>query len=203
MLNNVPVPGQSLGASRGLINTNFSTIDTAFSVDHVPYNDGSGNQGQHNKITFPVQSSAPSFIAGVDGLYNLTSTLTSLNELFIHRQSFAGSVDLPFTASILSTSTPGNISAGWTYLPSGILIKWGVSLNANGSTVITFPTGANIPAFNACFTVIPQISQSGTTDVNQAIRLTAATATTFTVYGSSRTTTGAAAVVFSYIAIGY
>ena len=59
---NVPLAGQSLGITRDPVNNNFSTINSAFLVDHVEYN--TAGQGKHNKVTFPVQGGAPAFTAG-------------------------------------------------------------------------------------------------------------------------------------------
>jgi len=202
MLNNVPQVTQSLGQTQAAINTNFSTIDTAFSINHVQYNDGSGNQGKHKLVDFPVQPSAPSLASGDDGLYNLLSTLTSLNELFVHKQTFAGTADIPFTASTLSTSTPTALSSGWTYLPSGFILKWGTGVGT-GLQVVPFPTGANIPVYTTHIITVPFIANGGGGDVNQAIRLTAVGPAGFTAYCSPRTTTGSATVDYGYISIGF
>jgi hypothetical protein len=208
MLNNVPQSSQSLGQTQALIQQNFSTIDTAFSVNHVQYNDGSGDQGKHKWITFPLLSvPAPIFGAGEVGLYDqiplAPNVLTGQPELFLRKSSFAGAVTFPMTASILSTSTPVALSSGWTYLPSGLILKWAANVSCTGSQTVSFPTGANIPVFNTCITVIPQIAQGGGSDTNTAVRLTAVGATNFTVYVSPRTTTGTATSNITYFAIGY
>lgn len=207
MLNNVPQSTQSLGQTQSLIQANFSVIDTAFTVNHVPYNDGSGNQGKHKLVDFPVQAAAPSFAATDTGFYNKVPAapfpLTTKQETFVHVQSFSGAQDIPMTASILSTSTPTVFSSGWSYLPSGLIIKWAANVSCTGLQVVTFPTGGSIPAFTVCLTVIPQIAQGGATDVNFAVRLQGVNPTNFTVYVSPRTTTGSATSNITYFAIGY
>lgn len=125
-LNPVPQSGQTLGQTRVPIFGNFTTINAAFLVDHVEYN--TTGQGKHNKVTFPAQSPAPTFLSGEEGLYNLLNGTTSKNELYVHKQTSAGTADIPFTASVLSNSIPTNNSNGWTYLPSGILVKWMINL---------------------------------------------------------------------------
>lgn len=132
-LNNVPQSSQTLSVTQPLIQGNFSTIDAAFKVDHVPYNlSNTGDQGKHNKVTFPVQGSAPSFNLGEVGLYNLNYATTGRNELFVTNAS-GGSFPMTATANALGTN-------GWSYLPSGIIIQWGFSaVTANAFAVITLP----------------------------------------------------------------
>jgi len=89
-LNNIPLAGQSLGTTRAPINQNFSVIDAAFQIDHVDYN--IAGQGKHNKVTFPVQGSAPAFTVGDIGLFNLA--VGGTNELNITNSS---GVTTPFT----------------------------------------------------------------------------------------------------------
>ncbi len=190
-LNNVPVPGQSLGASRDLINQNFSVINTAFAVNHVPYNDGSGNQGKHNLVTFPVQSPAPSFAAGEEGLYNLLNATTAKNELYVHKQTSASTADIPMTASILSQSVPASGAAGWTMLPSGILMRW-ENFSGNGLTTVTLSAG--YISFTTIYSIMLTPVDTSTGDVDFAVRLVdILSATQFRVYFSSRSSTGAAA----------
>jgi len=206
MLNNVPVAGQTLGSSRDLINANFATINTAFSVNHVQYNDGSGNQGMHNFITFPIVSPAtpPTYAATQDGLYNLTSSITGIQELFIHKQiASSGTQDIPFTASLLSTNaTPATGTAGWSYLPSGLLIKWGAG-TADGATAYTFPVASNIPVFTTCLSVTISTFSGTSADVNEFARLISFNATTINVWGSFRTTVSPTFVGYYYLAIGF
>ncbi len=207
MLNNVPQTTQSLGQTQSLISANFSTINTANSINHVAYNDASGDQGKHKLVEFPVQLVIPTFAATETGLYNKVPAapfpLTLKQETFIHTQRFSGAVDIPMSASILSTSSPAALSSGWTYLPSGLIIKWASNVSCTGLQVVTFPTGGTIPAFSVCLSVIPQIAQGGASDTNLAVRLTAVNPTTFTVYVSPRTTTGSASSNITYWAIGY
>lgn len=127
MLNDVPQSAQTLGTTQPLIRTNFSTIDTAFSVDHVSYN--LGGQGKHNKVTFPVQGSAPSFLAGEFGLYN-----------------FGGALVVANSAGALGNLTGGLITAtGWSYWPTGALVKWG-QITSGAGGVQTFSASQG-PAF--------------------------------------------------------
>lgn len=131
-LNDVPLSGQTLGVTQPLIRNNFSTIDTAFTVDHVSY--GTSGQGKHNQVTFPQQSSEPSFSSSEIGLYNF---LVTANELYVKKGSNDG---VPFTKSTKQAFSGGGV--GETYLPSGIILKWGKqTAGANQLTTVTYSTG--------------------------------------------------------------
>jgi hypothetical protein len=177
-----------------------------------------------NFVYLPPQASIPPIVfpAGNVGLYSATNTgvaLNQQNELYINRQVYnpvsTANVTLQVlaTASILGqnyTTNGAGIAglAGWSYIPSGLLIKWGVN-TWTGSQVFTMDTtdarGNAIPAFsNACMMVYLTIFSLGSVnDVNQAIALNAFTPTTITAYGSNRTTTGPTAVKAFWLAIGY
>lgn len=206
-ISNIPQSTDLFSASQPQILGNFGAIKTLIDINHVDFADAT-NQGKHNFVSFFPQSSTPTLNNTTDVIaYGMISSLTSQNEIFISKVNQATVTLIQSTASILSTtSAPAIFSSGWTYMPSGILLKWGANISANGVTVITFPTGSNIPAFtapNGCQTVIAQIATGGTSDVDEAVRLTAVTNTGFTVYGSARTTAGAKAITFTYLAIGY
>lgn len=206
--NAIPQASDTKKNSQPAFLENFKCINDLLGVDHVisPWTSpATGDQGKHNQVSFPVQGAAPVFPATENGIYSLIPTaspLTALQEMFIHKQNNAGAVDIPFTASILSTTTPGNLSDGWSYLPSGILLKWGGS-TATGAATYTFATGANIPVFTACFSILLTPYDNTAGDVNGAIRLVAVTATTFDVYASSRTASGSGTMGYRFLAIGY
>lgn len=204
-LNNVPLSGQNLQNTRVPINQNFSTIDSTFSIDHVAYNTSGG--GKHNKITFPVQALAPVFAAGDDGIYNKLYAGTGLNELFIHQQYSAGTRDIPFTATTGNTIAGVIGGAGYTYLPSGLLVKWGVDTRTGDSGTVTMPAtgsgGIAIPAFSICFWMgVNTYPTSVASDTDVFAAITQFGANFYRVYCSPRTTTGAKSVRFTWIAIG-
>lgn len=209
MLNDVPLSSQTLGLTQPLIRNNFSSINTAFEVNHIGYN--LTDAGKHSKVTLPLLT-APlpgSWLTNEIGLYNASST--SGNDLYVHLTTFAGAKETPFTNSTLKLSTPTVASRGWTYLPSGMLLITG-SANGNGLTTVTL-TGSGIPSFSQILMVVVSPFSSSTSDANIAVRLVAIGSsspssaplltTQFQVYVSSRTSSGASAGGFSYIALVY
>lgn len=120
--NTIPQSFNPLNISQGDLLANFQAIYDLIGINHVNFG-GLGGQGKHNFVTFPVQVSAPAFASGEEVIYNLNYTTTAKNELWIHKQTFSGTAEIPFTASTLSTSASVSVN-GWTYLPSGIILAW-------------------------------------------------------------------------------
>lgn len=204
---NIPQPTDLLSKSQGDLLNNFQSINTLVNVNHVTFD--TADQGKHKWVTFPVQGAIPpagaGFLAGEIGLYNATNATTTVNELYINKTNTVPTViQVPMTASILSTNAaPGNQTDGWSYLPSGLIIKWGSATNL-GNTSFLFPVAATIPVFTRCLTV-QLTTQSGLAgDVNTFVRLQNMTAVGFTYYAGQRTVLGVPAVCsLQYLAIGY
>ena len=188
---NVPLAGQNLLQTRDSIAGNFSTIDTAFLVDHVDY--AVSGQGKHEKVTL-VTNSGATFLVTEMGLFNNTSIPTGNPEIFVQRGT---GTPYPMTGYVLGGTNPGN---GWTYLPSGLLMAWGRSTTGAGNNVtITYATElTNFPGFTTinAFPQLTRISGAGTS--TNFVTLTAYNQTTFQVYASA----GGTAVQFCWLVLG-
>lgn len=160
---NIPAATDIKSQSQSDIQGNFQAIKTLIDINHVTF--GSADQGKHNKVSFPLTSTspvAPVFAATEEGLYNLVNATTSKNELYVHRQTVDAPTDIPFTASILSNTAVASSDNGWTYLPSGMLLKWGFK-SANTSPVTVTPTvTSGGPNFTRVFAVITAPFDSST-----------------------------------------
>ena len=96
--------------------------------------------------------------------------------------------------------TASKASAGYTKLPNGIIIQWGISSGKSGevSGTVTFP----IAFPTACLAVIPGTkAAAGSASYDQWIQLTAMTATGATFFWQANGDTNTCYAV--YIAIGY
>lgn len=200
---NIPQANQTLSITQPLILNNFNAINTAFAVDHVNFNDA--GQGKHNKITFPVQVLPIVIAVGDLALYSLLNATTNKNELNVYKVSNSVYVNVPFTASILSNSAPIQDGAGWSYLPSGLIIQWGkVSAGINGnlaiSTTFNFPITFPTQALNI------QISQDSHTFVERkifnAVQIDSQTQFTIRTFRSDGFV-GPTTAGYYYFAIGY
>jgi len=140
---NIPTANQKLKDSQPLLLANFTALN-AFGNGYAD---------------FPVQGSAPTFGSGDTGLYTKQdNTITNKNEMYLHRQGTSGLLEVPFTASKMSDNTAINSISGWSYLPSGLLIKWGYDFAVNGTNgnPLLLTTGVNSggPDFTRLFTAI-------------------------------------------------
>lgn len=80
---NIPAANQSFSVSQGLIETNFSTLDSVENVDHYAYSTGGPLQGQHKQITFPANNAPGAQTGLASTLYTNTGTaLSSASQLF-------------------------------------------------------------------------------------------------------------------------
>ncbi len=149
-LNLVPQSTQSLGQTQNSILQNFTNIDNQYEIDHVTFN-ALSNQGFHNKVTFPRQTSAPANPpADAIEIYNILDAATGLSEIFSKRDD--GTV-VSLTAKNINNLT----GAGWTFLPSGVLINIGTVVvpvnNPSGTATINLGAGAFKPYNNILYKV--------------------------------------------------
>lgn len=178
------------------IRGNFEAIDAWVDVNHVGI-DVATHGGKHNAIQIR-ETAAPSTTSNEIALYCIDPALTTAgSELYLRRES--NGVSVPMTAARFDSGTTFD---GWSFLPSGILIKWGTITTAGGNRTTNFSTGASFPAFTAVYRAFLTPVSSSSTDVDVAIRLRTLTTTSFSYYGSPRTTTGAKAMTFNYLVIG-
>ena len=158
---NIPQANDQISVSQGQILGNFIALG-AIAGNGSNSSAALNNVAGFNWLYLPPQGATPPalsmFAAGNIGLYSAVNATTAKNELYINKTNQATVVQIPATASILSTaSAPGVGATGWTYLPSGILMKWGTNAapvggSPGGGTTVTYNIG---PAFNQVFVVIP------------------------------------------------
>lgn len=134
---NVPQANQLISQSQSIINANFVAL----------------NSFGNGYAELALQAAAPVFSAGNDGLYVLANATTTKNETYIHIQTQAGTADIPFTASAMSNTATALCVNGWSYLPSGLLIKWGTTAAAASPVAITPTVTSGGPNFTKVFNV--------------------------------------------------
>lgn len=203
----IPQSTDQLAVSQGNILNNFTILGAIAGNANAASASINATSG-FNWLYLPPQGATPpagaAFPAGNIGLYSFNNATTAKNELYINKTNQATVVQVPMTASTLSiTSAPASTTGGWTYLPSGMLLKFGGS-TANGNTAFTFaallPTA---PAFTQVLTMIITTNSGLVTDTDTFARLGSYSGAGFNVYGSARTTVTNKPVFFQYLAIGY
>ena len=173
---NVPLGTQSVSETQPTINNNFQAISELININHVNFQSVSSSTdfGKHKFIQMPEQSTTPltgvfetaiyanPYVATYDG-----TLLTSKTQTFF--QPASSSTPSPGTAksnnvigSLVDWQTPG-----WTFLPSGDLMKWGyvtvpapmVPLGTN--RFVTFSGPAFTRIYNIQLTIVKAVSVGG------------------------------------------
>jgi hypothetical protein len=184
---NVPLSGQTLGATRPLIETNFQQIATVMAVNHEAFN--ASGEGKHKFVQLTHQGSDPATAASEVVLYNKLGAGPAEQDLFMRAQSSSDIYQLTRVDNTnfakFATSTGGN-SSGWTFLPGGMLLQYGSGSATPVSSNITFPKAFT----NAPYSVT--IGQKGSNQTN----VPSVTTTNFSVITPSGTSN------FYWMAIG-
>jgi hypothetical protein len=181
---NVPLSTDKLSSSQADLYNNFQAINTLVAVDHSGFN--TANAGKHNKITFPIATAPAVSAAGFIGLYG--ANYGGIPQIWVN--NVAPAHQIPMTAGSL-------VAEGWSYLPSGLIMKWGIASVAHGSGPLhNFPTGVGIPVFAALVSIQLTGIYVSSGD-NSALWVASATTTGFTPASNSF------AKNCYYLAIGY
>lgn len=166
---NIPLATDQLSVSQGQILGNFQALGII--VDGL--------------LNLPPQGSLPAS-TGFNQIFAFISSFTGNEEVYI-QQSSTG-LNIPITAS-------DQIANGWSYLPSGVLLKWGSS-GVGG-------IGAFIPvAWGPTYTANPWVvlaSAASTTFIG-VVNAYNPTPAGFTANGSG--ISGPASVPFQFLIIG-
>lgn len=175
--------------SQALMKSNYQAIYTVNGINHVQFDDPSGDQGKHKWISFPLQAVSPTTAATETALFSRTSALSGGVELAIRKQS---------DGTVTEFTSAGKTGDGWAILPSGILIKWGsTGAIGSGEKTVFWPTGVTIPVFSQVFNIQLTPQNNSTSDVDIATRLIDFGTTQLRIYNSKRTDTGAATTTFA------
>lgn len=155
----VPNSGQSLGQTRDQIRNNLNELKSSLAVNH--YDLDLSNVGKHMFMQMPVQGSLPATAMGEGELH--TQTVSSLSQLFYSRDNVAGTL-VQMTAGDTSQASFRQPNPGWTFLPGGIIMQYGISPVVNATTkVITYPIPFTSQVFNIQATPQRQNSSPGST----------------------------------------
>lgn len=123
--------------------TNNDSNNSIWAEDHYGFNVANG--GTHKQVRMPVLGSVPgSTIAGEGTLY--TKTTSGNGELFFTPDATGDEYQMTTTSTgdiaTFGTNTPytANHTGGWTFLPGGLVMAYGVRAETNSTNVtISFP----------------------------------------------------------------
>ncbi len=177
---NVPIASKPPRNSPPNFQTNFGTNAGLIGTDHYQFTDPV-NGGWHQKSTYVAQAADPGSVSGQSVHYS--KVVGTSTEEFIQRDGTATAIQLTTLAG-----NPVAAQTGQSFLPGGIVIKWGQAVVQPSGTTVAFS-----PAFpNNCFQVVM------TPDSNTARGLAenSINASGFRAYGENSNTT------IHYIAVG-
>lgn len=143
---NVPQANQRISATQAPILANFTEIGTAFNRNHQTL--GTANSGNHTVVKYLQQGAEPAAFNATDaGLYNLNY----LGNPEIYVRKGVAATGIPMTAGTL-------VNNGFSYLPSGMLIRYGMlQTGAGGTVTVDFTAIPGEPQF----TNQPYVSATG------------------------------------------
>lgn len=187
----IPGPNDLLSTSQSQIQTNFAQADSIFDVDHFTFDSAnSSNRGKHRKITMvewpqlPYVSVDPPTALDEVALY--TKDVSTITQLFLRRANNGTIIQLTPPLS----GDPSPVINGQSFLPGGVIIKWGKIGAAVNNVIQNFPS----PFPAACFVVLVTI------DIGSTVSPVGVNG--FTDTGFTFRTTAAGGVPITYVAIG-
>lgn len=194
-IRNIPLSTDLIANSQPQLNGNFLAIDSGttgtgigFSRNHVTITDAT-NGGLHNRVDYFVSVSDPTLSGFISSLY--PKAVNAISELFYKNGTRTTQLTGPIS---LATS-------GYSFLPGGLLIKWGSFSGSSGNNTFTFPTGGGQPAFSSIFQVFLQPSGAGGSP-NYFAYINSIGTTSFSYDSVARTSNTGATGTYSYYAIG-
>jgi len=146
----IPQGAQKQSVTQAPIQSNFQAIKELVEIDHEAFN-LANNFGKHKRVSLLAHAPAPTFDANDAGLYNFLNPTTTKNELYVHRQTNNSPAEVPFTASKMSNTAMSSCINGWSYLPSGLLIKWGSAVASADVVDIAPAVVSGGPVFSRVF----------------------------------------------------
>jgi hypothetical protein len=153
----IPTGRVNLNVDYQNIQGNFSRADTSFGTDHVAFSVNTPENGYHTAIHFnPISTIA------TNGPNNYPpdgyTVVPGIGQLFGAQINDGNGIDtalFSLTGNGILTQLTSNFAPnpvannGTTFLPGGLILKWGRTAEVNTNVVVNFA-----PAFpNACFCV--------------------------------------------------
>lgn len=188
-----PNSGGTLVGTRDTIRGNFEIIQNRFNDNHVDFNDGAG---KHKFLQMPEQASAPTTAADEAGFYAKVGTNPAQANLFFRGES--DGYEYQLTKAIQAeTATFGATDNGWTMLPGGLLMQYGIVTNPGTSGTVTFPFA--YPSGNAPWSIFLQLRHASAGNESATVKQDVLPTSTNFQY---RTTSSGASTRMYWMAIG-
>lgn len=134
----VPNPPNLPSADVGSMQVNTNSIDGWVDVDHFGFNTSGGitNTGGHHKQVYLKDQPAPAFPADNMSGVLYSDAVPALGDSWPHWRNALGSFQLTGSAS---ANNPSPVANGWSFLPGGLIIQWGLVLPLGVTGIENFP----------------------------------------------------------------
>ena len=150
-----PAPSDLLSNSVTDIQGNFAQASTSFGINHFPFTDNSPNLGKHTYVDM-VNQAKPTTAANEGAIYTKQATSVGASmESNIFYTPDASGLEYQLTRTITANIATFGASTGWTFLPGGILMQWGLVPGPSSANTIAvaFPVTYTSNVFS--LSVIP------------------------------------------------
>lgn len=192
---NIPLATDLISVSQNDLKNNFGSVSTAFNVNHVDFN--AAGAGKHKFVTMPEQGGAPGTVGNEMAMYTKKDG-SNVNQLFLQRQT--NGTEIQLTPPVLGDPVNGN--PGTSFLPGGLIVKWGTG-SGSGNGSVTFASLGLTDFPNSCFMVFAQPVNGGApTSDGGYVYTSSPTTSQFSFLSVRRTTLAATSVTFYFFAIG-
>jgi len=107
------------------LRSNFTALNDVFGVDHTTFDNATAQKGYHGTIHFIPRGSTPSDKAGFGQMYNRVTADGYATDTILYFKT-GPSVGSGKVLQMTSNITPLQAQNGYTFLPGGFIIQWGV-----------------------------------------------------------------------------
>jgi len=195
----IPQPTDNLSDSQNDILNNFSSANTSFGINHFAFDNATANNGKHNFVEMPVRGAIPAPLSASEAtVYTKTATSESAStesNLYFTPDNSGNEYQLtrPITGKFASFGT----SAGWTFLPGGLIMQWGTVIQtSSGNGTVNLPIDYSSGLYSVTTQPIYTVN-TPTRGYDVAIKLSALNSFDYITFTDSSSYRG-----FTWIAIG-
>ena len=150
-LRDYPTASQAISASQPILKENFNASDDSFGTDHFAFSNTTAQNGTHKQVQLyegtSVNGTIPAGLKGANYESIYSSLTAGTGELWMVRGASATGVQLT------GPGTPTATTAGYSFLPGGILIQWGQKIQAMSSGSNTGTITFSLPFPNKIFVI--------------------------------------------------
>lgn len=115
---NIPLATNNPSADQPLMQINTNSINSLISIDHIGFN--APNGGNHKQVHLFEQVGVPATLALFDTIY--AQSVAGQGELFLTRGVTGVGIQLTGPYNAIQNQ-------GTSFLPGGIILKWGIEAN--------------------------------------------------------------------------